>query len=184
MVGTRMGDNELDSAIDEAAREMTAGAPRGDFNARLLARVDRDRRPAVMWRPAVAGLAAVAAMLLVVFIAFRPHGAAPDRESSRATARSNEPAPRPKTIAGAQQQTAKVEFEPNAASTAAVTRRTGVGRAVGPSAIDALAPARLDVASIEVAVLGPTESIAVDPLEAVASITVTPLAIDREGDRP
>src|SRR5882762_3634303 len=65
-----MSDEQLNTAIDEAARQMTEGSPTGDagFRRRVLARIESGDAPRARWRPlfVIVPLAAAIVIALVV----------------------------------------------------------------------------------------------------------------------
>ena len=98
-----MDGHDVDKAIDEAAREMTAGEPGSAFTTRVMARVQR-RPPAWNWRWAMAPVSvAAASAVIVVALRTRPadiRPAATDQNPSRSTALSP-PGGAPSASAGA-----------------------------------------------------------------------------------
>lgn len=180
-----MFDNAINRAIDEVAREMTAGEPSADLRARVTARIDaagnmgaqRVQPGGRAWRLAFASaaFAAVAIVLLAVF-AYRenrpivrgpgPSGAGlsaghPLTADSARQGRPTESAGRPGAdVPGA--------IEP-ARSVPARHRL-----AITPSPIDQLAPPRIDVAPLAIDDLD-APPLDVPPLESIAPIEVAPL---------
>src|SRR3989442_14162911 len=74
--GHRATDAEIDRAIDDAAREMTAGEPDGAFKARVLARIESGESVRRTWRAAwiLAPLAAAAAIVIAMVMVSRSAG--------------------------------------------------------------------------------------------------------------
>src|SRR5262245_25466530 len=65
-------DEGIEAAIDEVARQMTAGEPDGAFRARVMARIDTRRRPMPLRQALVAAIAAAAAIAIAVIVWLRP----------------------------------------------------------------------------------------------------------------
>ena len=88
---TRMQGNDVDRAIDEAAREMTAGEPGPAFTTRVLARMQH-QPSSWNWRWVMAPVSVAAATaVIVVALRTRPadiRPAAADQNPSRSTALS------------------------------------------------------------------------------------------------
>jgi hypothetical protein len=184
----------IDAAIDEAARQMTAGAPGGDLKARVLARIgERESFSAARRLAWMAPIAA--AIILVLAIA----GRFVDRSGRRTTIPATQPQsmqtvrqpPQPATAAAAAQSQTRqtptpVRLHPNITDATDGSRpRPGGRRAprVAPSEVDALVPAPLNVESIRLAALPPADSIGVTPLETIEPIDVAPL-VAPEIDEP
>src|SRR5438093_12696906 len=72
--GQRATDAEINRAIDDIARELTAGEPDGAFKARVIARIESGESVRRTWRAAwiIAPLAAAAAIAIVVVMVSRP----------------------------------------------------------------------------------------------------------------
>jgi hypothetical protein len=166
-------DEQIDTAIDETARQMTAGEPGADFRARVVARLDAGSRAMAMWRPALAVLS-VAAMLVIGLVFLREQ-------------------PRPQQILLPQ-----VRLAPDATAKPAEVKPdipevrlppSPLGGFGGPRKPDAtydlepLTTAPLDLDSIAVTALAASDSIHIDPLPPAPSIAVTPLDVENEGDR-
>lgn len=175
-----MDDNRLDAAIDDVAREMTAGEPHASFRVRVMARVEsfEVRRSwfGVRGLTAVAGVAAVLAVLLFQFR--RPH------DTARPYA-AVAPAP-----AVAEQRVGREPAMTNRHDSSLTASGTTPPRddrqrivTIVPSEVDALAPPPLDVESIAVAALPAPSSIRLDEMETIAPIAVAPLSVDDQGER-
>jgi hypothetical protein len=186
--GSDHDNDRIDRAIDDVARRMTEGAPSADLKARVLSRLDR-LESAASWRWRLvwiaAPLAAAAAVIFMVFAARFDRGSE-NRGSRPAVARgSDQPLPPTMHQEPAQKLNRLEEPRPRAAATVA---RTGVAPAPRslptPSDVEALAPPQLEVPSIALPSMAigeiPTTSIAIDPLETITPIAVTPIG---EGDR-
>jgi len=179
-----MTDDQLERAIDDAARQLTAGEPTAGFRARVLARVDahahrrsgRFRHGASRWWTLVwAGSSLAAVVLILAVYVFDGHT---DRDSHEppATPRVNlqiAPPARPESR--------------DSIAQASTPRRTSRERSVAPGAPDASEIDPLTMPSIEI------EPIAIDALSAgstidpakldpVASIAVAPLGADDQGE--
>jgi len=184
-------DNEpgapIDAAIADAARQMTDGAPGGDFRARVLARLGEREPVSGRWRLAWM-LAPIAVALIISFIIVGRFVDSGDRGSNHAAIpprpiEATTRQPEPPTAASAQpkrrQTPTSVRLNPGTTSARDGSRgMPGGSRAlrVAPSDVDALAPAPLDVESIRLAALPPADSIGVAPLEGIEPIDVEPLA--------
>jgi hypothetical protein len=168
----------IDAAIDEAARQMTDGAPGSDFRARVLARIgepessSRGRRLAWVMAPVVA-LAVIVLLIAVARPATRRSGRPlepathqPATESQTTQARTTQP----RTT----QPPAVVQRTPNATHGVSADRRRTPRAA--PSEVETLAPDALDVESIRLAALPSADSIRVAPLETIEPIDAAPLA--------
>lgn len=176
-----MLDDQLDLVIDEVAREMTAGEPRGDLRARVMARVETDGRHGArrlqpsLWHAAFAA----AALALIAVVTYRetqsPVRLKPPVEQLRATVRSSE---RPDTQPATSIPTSRDPVAPavRPASTSRASKRV----AIPPSPLDALAPAPLAVAPITTSDLD-TPSIDLTPLDTIPPMAIAPLG--DEGDR-
>jgi hypothetical protein len=166
-------DKQIDAAIDETARQMTAGEPGADFRVRVVARLYTRPRAMAMWRPALAVLS-VAAMLVIGLVFLREQ-------------------PRPQQIFLPQ-----VRLAPDATAKPAEVKRDipevrlppsplgGFGVPRKPDAtydLEPLTTAPLDLDSIAVTALAASDSIDIEPLPLASPIAVTPLDVENEGDR-
>jgi hypothetical protein len=200
-------DKQIDAAIDETARQMTAGEPRADFRARVLARLDAKSSLSFAgftirsWRPVLAGLAAAA--LIIVLAVSRDWHQPASRVASAPAAIVRLPEANP---------TSKVPMTPDRDGQLearlkpdATYERVAQGflgppkrgtREGGSPAIpalkgcattdcdgDALELLALEMDSIAVTALAASDSIDIDPLLPAPSIAVTPLDVENEGDR-
>lgn len=166
-------DHEIDSAMDEVARQMTAGAPSPRFRARLLARVEARRVEPGRWTlPAIALAAPVIVVALFVLVnrtadrgSREPGAAAPMAAAPRRTTPSSPP---------------PVASPPSPRRVRPV--RPPMHLPIEASELDALAPPALAVTSIAVAGIPSPPSISVEPLADVQPLAV--VALDQsEGDR-
>jgi hypothetical protein len=196
-------DEQIDAAIDETARQMTAGEPGGDFRARVMERIDTGSRGSVAglairsWRPALAGLSLVAAVLATGLAVLREHPQ-PGRIASR------EVRLKPDATSQAKPEPPMVRLKPDptyennvakANARGALEVAQGLSPAIAPDAVevrlkpdatddlDPLTTSALELESIAVSSLAAGDSIHIDPLPPVPSIAVTPLGVDNEGDR-
>src|SRR5262245_52097926 len=182
-------DARIDAAIDDAARQMTAGAPGGELKARVLARLD-ERAPLSFGPRLLWTMASIAAAVIIVAVVVV--GRLGDREGHR-TDRTDTGATQPQSAASATQQPESAAppgaIEPRTPAAAvvrpdtahdgdSVQLRATAARAprAAPSEVDALAPDALDVDSIRLAPLPQASSIRVAPLEPIDPIDVAPLA--------
>jgi hypothetical protein len=189
--------NELDTLIDDVARQMTAGEPAASFTSSVLARLEsverplrswralRSGRPARLWRPALAGLAAAAVVLLAVFIW---------RGSSRDTS-VRRPGPfGPGIEAGAKEPTLQIAAQASPEGPALQTARQAgpkgpalqiANRQIAnpiPSDIDALTVPSIAFEQLAHVPLAPLDSLEADPLT-IAPLTVPPLDSGDETQR-
>src|SRR5262245_565129 len=92
-----MWDEErIEAAIDEAARQMTAGEPDAAFRARVMARIDTRRRPMPLRQGLVAGIAVAAAIAIAVILWRHPaqtDAPAPEARSVSSPAASGQSVP-------------------------------------------------------------------------------------------
>ena len=175
-----MLDDAINRAIDEVAREMTAGEPRADGRARAMARIDaagitgaRELQPDRRVGRATCTAAAIA--LLAVFAyrerrplvrELRPSGSGVSATRQLAAGRGTP---------GSRMESLRSPI-PAVPATIEPTRRVPArrGMAIAPSPIDQLAPPRIDVAPLAIDDL---DSLPIDvpPLESIAPIAVAPL---------
>ena len=188
-------DKQIDAAIDETARQMTAGEPGADFRARVLARLDAKSSLSFAgftirsWRPVLAGLA-VAALIIVLAVSRDWHQPA-SRVASAPAAIVRLPEANP---------TSKVPMTPNRDGQLEVRlkpdatyERVAQGFSPAIPALkgcattdcdgDALELLALEVDSIAVTALAASDSIDIEPLPLASPIAVTPLDVENEGDR-
>ena len=177
-----MLDDQLDLAIDEIAREMTAGEPHGDLRARVMARVETDAwHGARRFQPGVwRGVFAAAALALIAVVTYHETRSQvrlkPPVDQLGATARSGE---RPDSQPPATRIPAtRIPVVP--AFRSALTSRASKRVAIPPSPLDALAPAPLAVSPITASDLD-TPSIDLPPLDTIPPMAIAPLG--DEGDR-
>jgi len=164
-----MWDEELNTTIDEVARQMTAEAhddASAGFRRRVLARIDAAERPRAHWSAALvlSSISVVVAIAIAILAVRRPSplesrtlaglqgSAATGTSSLVADANPQEPAPQAAAVA-------RRRFEPGIAGTI-------------PEPPPPLDP--LDVAPLTVDMLQP-DPIPVDRLDTIAPILVTPL---------
>jgi len=185
-------DEQIDAAIDEAARQMTAGEPGADFRARLMARIDAGSRRSVAglvfrsWRSALAGLA-VAALIVMVLAVSRDWQQPASRVASAPASIVRLPEPGPT----AKPEPPLVRLPPSPHGgfggprkpDATYERRT-LERTNGDAQdLESLDLPSIDLGSIAVTALATGDSIGIDPLPPVPSIAVPPLDVEHEGDR-
>ena len=175
-----MWDETIDHAIDEVAREMTAGEPHGDLRARVMARVkapgDARLKPSRYVLSAFA-----AAVVLVALVAYRETRPTPSTVRLKPdTTYATAAVPTPELPAAVEQAARPAVNTPAKPRTAAARRAV-----IPPSAIDALTPPPLDVAPIVVDDLDADplhlQPLDLHPLDTIAPIAVAPLG--PEGDR-
>lgn len=193
-----MNESDLDAAIDDVAREMTAGDLDPAFRTRVLDRLEPGLRgrdsgfgiwgfgPSGRWRSVLAGVT-VAAIIVTAVVVFR------GRHESATTVTSMEQLPAaPVAAVEAGTSTSRPAFagppvaqhpgevKPDATSRGVTVKRDGF---TGTSEVDALAPPPLDVPSIALAGLPAPESIQLNQLQTISPIAVAPLAADDQGER-
>ena len=179
---TRMQGNDIDRAIDEAARGMTAGEPGPAFTTRVLARMQH-QPSSWNWRWVMAPVSVAAATaVIVVALRTRPadiRPAAADQNPSRSTALSpsgGAPSPSakaPSPSAGALSPSA------GALSPSNFDPRTSAP----PSFVATLAPPPLDLPSMTLQELGAGAPLDVPAMAPLAPMTVASLD-QPEGDQP
>jgi hypothetical protein len=189
-----MSDEQLNTAIDEVARQITADAPPDGaaFRRRVLARIDGkevDRSPFGVRRSTfgVRGwelVATVAAALVVaVFVARRPQKAipsAPDRTAAPVTL-----PPRSTGLEASAFAPADVPRVSTRLAAAQAPRALGAEAAAArpePNAVASIAVSPIAVAPLAVDTLT-QESIEIPQLEVVAPMTVAPLDINDSSRR-
>ncbi len=182
-----MWDEErVDAAIDEAARQMTAGEPGADFRGRVMARIENRPRVTPLWRPVFAGLTVAALILLAVMVRLKPDRYAYRPGPGPAPTRIVQVPPSP--LGGTSEQT--VRLPPSPILGYGGPRKPDTTYEMTPyemalrahSELDAVALPSIDLESIAVAALPAAESIHVEPLDAAAPIAVAPLNTENEGD--
>jgi hypothetical protein len=184
-----MWNEELNSSIDEIARQMTAATPTGgaDFRRRVLARIEAGDAPRKSWRAAfvLAPIAVAIAIAIAVMVVRGPAG--PEGPALHT----------PPLVASGPGETATPGLKGPApeVGTESPSVAPGHERAAGPkgpslSAANGSAPAiavltvsPLTVDSIAVSPIE-TDSMPLQKLDAIAPIGVTPLGSPSEGDRP
>lgn len=173
-------DERIDAAIDETARQLTGGEPDAAFRARVMARIERRRRPTLLPQALAAAIAVAAAIAIAAVVWRHPtHTDAPARE---ATSASNPVA----TGQSVSAETVRLENGSTAARRPNPPADTGEGtefHGVDRLELDPMATAPIDMESIAVAALPADEAIHIEPLEAAAPIAIAPLGPDNEGDR-
>jgi hypothetical protein len=187
--GSDHDNDRLDRAIDDVARRMTEGAPSADLKALVLARIEA---PDASWWPRrlawfATAVAAAAAIVLVVVLWPLQHterGTETMKQASSVARTADRPLP-----PSAPQETARATAPTGASSAGTTTARTSIATSRrllrSLSDIERMAPPPLEVPSIAVPSLPisdiGTPSIAVEPLETITPIAVSPIG---EGDRP
>ena len=175
-----MWDGEqVGAAIDETARQMTAGEPGTDLRVRVMARVEAGSGLGVrvfafrMWRPASAGLTVAALILIAVMIRPQPDANRPG------------PAPAPEVRLKPDATYQEVRLPPSPLGGYGGPRKpdaTYEMKLPSPSEVDAVALPPIDLEPIAVAALPAGESIHVEPLQTAAPIAVARLSPEIEGD--
>jgi len=161
--------DDLNTAIDQVAREMTAGDAHVNLRARVRDAIDRPRR--FSWRPLVAA-AAVAAALVVAVVLSRGRVASPIQAPARVGA---EPAP----LVASRADEPRPEHAPPLRS--AARARTSPPRVVvNPFAEESLKEDPIVVDSIAIAPVDRPDSLVVEQLPAIEPIAVAPLGPGEE----
>jgi hypothetical protein len=170
-----MRDDDIDRAIDDIARELTAGEPHGAFRARVMARIEsgESRRG---WSTWVLSPLPVAALILVALAAAWSY-----RSPKRLALHLAE------TIALQRDERPVVASAPVAPTARRVEREATKGarafhasaRRVAPSDVAGLAPPLLNVPSIVLAPIDRGDSIQLQQLEPIAPIDVAPLGVEQ-----
>jgi hypothetical protein len=178
-------DKQIDAAIDETARQMTAGEPGADFRARVMARLEVRPSRTPLWRPIAVGFAVAAMVLVAVLVRLPPwppggFGAPRKPDAPQvllkpdATYEAKPEAPlvrRPASPLGdvrglSRADATQVRLKPDATYD-----------------LEPLTTAPLDLDSIAVTALAASDSIDIDLLPPAPSIAVTPLDVENEGDQ-
>jgi hypothetical protein len=180
-------DEQIDAAIDETARQMTAGEPGADFRVRVMARIGVGSRLSVgafairWWRPALAGLS-VAALIVIALVVSR------DRKSPQRPPQSA-PAPVVRLKPDPTYENT-VRLPPSPLRGYDGPRKPDptysvVAQGFSPAIADLepLMTDPLELDSIAVGALAPDDSIHIEPLPLASPIAVTPLDVDNQGDR-
>ena len=155
--------NPIDTAIDEVAREMTAGDSSANLRARVLADIERPRPFA--WRPVFATACAVGAAIALLVVALnRP--SAPSTEPPALSAKSSAPSAQPPALSP---KPPALSPKPPAPSL--------IGN---PFAEPPLKEESIAVDPIAVTPMAPTESIVVEELPSITPIAVAPLGPGEE----
>jgi hypothetical protein len=162
-----MWDEQVDQAIDEEARRATDGAPSTRFRTRVLERIEADT-PRPSWRAAwiVAPVAAAAAILIAVAVVHEQR----DRTTVRLKADTTEtrkPVANPGSVGG---DAGSVRLQPDRVAGRVRLQADRSSRPAPPASdVDPIAVAPLTVDALTPA------PIAIEPLDAVAPLTLAPL---------
>ena len=179
-----MTRDRLDERIDLVAREMTAGAPRGDFRARVLTRLETSVRP-LWWRPAIVPIAAMAIISVAVGIHERSlrvsHTASSTEARTEAGVRSSQPGAQPIAPRPGNPSTVTSNQVTSTSPTRIARRAASAEPTLDTDTIDELAPPPLEVTPIRM------DGIATSRLEVpslpMSSIAITPLEFDDHPER-
>jgi hypothetical protein len=187
--GREHDSDRIDRAIDEVAQRMTEGASSADLKSRVFARIEQQDTSPSRWRIVWLAAPIVAAAMIALIVFARQEGPIEKPFVEPSIARRSDqplpPAPQPETARAVTQADAS---PPRAAAVNAP--RDSVYRAIptqssrAPSEVEALTPPGLTVPSIAVPSMAigemPTTSIAVEPLETITPMALTPIGA---GDR-
>jgi hypothetical protein len=174
-------ERAIDAAIDQVARELTAGSPSADVRAQVLARIDASGAHARMRRLGWVAPVAVAALLLVAVAIWRKGdvsrpGTPPPAQT---TAAQTEPA-REEHVEPSTPGLEHPTEEPRTNRRSNVKRTVNPGPGTAASAVAALAPPPLAIDPLRVGAMPAIGSIELSEMT-VPSIDVAPLTLD---DRP
>jgi hypothetical protein len=180
-------DDQIDAAIDETARQMTAGEPSADFRALVMARIEAgseftSRGHAFgTWRPALAGL--TVAVLVIGLAVSRDRQRPANRLASARASIVRLPGPDATSKLSTtpiRDDQPQVRLKPDA-----TYQRRALDRATRGSVhdVESLELPSIDLDSIAVAALAAGDSIDIEPLPPAPSIAVTPLDVENQGDR-
>jgi hypothetical protein len=179
-----MRDDHIDRAIDEVARELTAGEPDAAFRSRVVARIAVGSR-AVTPRRAwwiVAPLAAAAAIAIAVALfagRARSNVATPTTARHEAPATTEAAAPRGENPATASPARSDAPVSPIVRADASRGRKPDVSYIITTSSeVAALAPPPLAVPSIAIEPIDRGPSIRLQQLAPIERIEVAPLDAD------
>jgi len=166
--------NDVDRAIDEIARELTAGEPGAAFRTRVLARIASGARAQRRWRAAWMAAPLSAAALIAVAVATTWYRSPSLRQAQGA----------PSASSGERLALQRPE-EPRTANPEPRTQHREPGtrtlnpepRTLNPvaSAVAALAPAPMSIDSIALAPIAAADSLKLQQLEPPPSLAVAPL---------
>ncbi len=168
-------DDQIDAAIDAAARGLTAGDPGPEFRVRVMERIERAPKFSLAWRPVVVGVAVVA--IVAIAVIWRPanNNQPPQTQEVRLKADT--------TYVKPEAATAEVRLPPAPKSGSGVHAPEVRLKPDATYEIELLTTAPLNLEPIAVPALDADESLRIDPLPSAPSIAVAPLAAEPEGDR-
>ena len=183
-------DEQIDAAIDETARQMTAGEPGGDFRARVMERIEVRPTRTPLWRPIAVGVAVAAIVLIAVLVRLPPWplgGFGGPRKSV-----APQVGLKPDAKYEAKPKAPLVRLPPSPLGGFGGPRKPDpmyenrtLARTTGKYVrdVDSLELSSIDLDSIAVTSLPASDSIDINPLPPAPSIAVTPLDVENEGDR-
>jgi hypothetical protein len=184
-----MWDEELNSTIDEVARQMTDPAPGegAGFRRRVLERIAAGDAPRRNWRAGfvLSPIAVAAAMVIAVMFVRRPAGPVePMRQTPPLAAVTPRETATPGLSAFARPDAPRASARP--AEAPAAGRRFGAGAPAPDGSAPAIAVLSVPPLTVDPIALSPieTDSMPLQTLDAIAPIGVTPLGSPSEGDRP
>jgi hypothetical protein len=195
-----LDDEQLDAAIDETARRMTAAPPDREFRRRVMARIDRQRTRRVLW-PVIA-TASAAAVLATAVVIVRwngsplPEHARPPTDASAVT-REAEPGNRSEPVEKPPVNLALGGAEPvdgpsptRGTRKMAPTTRAHAIDSSDPTAdlrpfddVERLTMEPIRLEAIDVSDLPTQDSLTLEPLPPTAPLAVVPLGAEDQGDR-
>jgi hypothetical protein len=173
-------DVGIDAAIDEAARELTAGDPGPEFRVRVMERIERAPKVLLPRRLVAVGVAIAAIVAIAVMVRLTPqpmNGNRPEATEVRQKPDSTEVRLKPDSPYESRPPAPKSAFG-GPRKPPSVYVRSDI-----PSEIEPLATPPLDLESIAVPALDADASLRIDPLPSAPSIAVAPLGAEPEGDR-
>lgn len=197
-----MRHGDLERAIDETARQMTAGEPGAAFTSKVLARLDEGpAHRTSLWRRTPWVLAPVAAAAIIAIAAFvtlsrtgrpsRPGPFGPGAANTEAGPKGPALQAQGREVTGPEKpatQTANQagpQGTPLQIANQAAPQRAAPGRPAPPpaSGIDPLVPSSIAVALLAGDPIVPMDAIQPEPLHAPVSLTLAPLDSDDVSQR-
>lgn len=184
MTPARFSSDELNAAINTAARGMTSSTPSPELRARVLSQLDA-AQPRWGWRLPIAGgaIASVAILVALQLVAPKPEAPAMVAVASPMTTGPVPPKPTPEALAKADPTAAPIASSP-LLSTVSVRRAATRTTVFSPSAAELEWRARAVQALEQPAalVVEPLEQqrLSIDPID-ITPLTVAPLAASGAG---
>lgn len=174
MTPARFSSDELNAAINTAARQMTSAAPSPELRARIMSRIDA-AQPRWGWRLAIAG-GAIGAVILAATLRVSPKSEAPAMVAvaSPMTTGPASPKPTPEALAKADPTGSPVASSP-------LLSTVSMQRAATRTAVFSPSAAELEWRARAVQALELPAALIVEPLEqprlSIDPIDITPITI-------